>query len=83
MLKKGWSFPSSCGFTGSAGKIKVRGYMRGGVPKAPKLMQPETGTVDTVKPKTIAQMLPGRQTPMRKQDIMRKAGFSKKPLIGG
>jgi len=85
MIKKGWSFPSQCGFTGSAGQTKVRGYMRGGkiTGESSKDMIAAPAAMSAgVKTKTAAQLVPGRQTAFRKQDIMRKAGFNKKPLIG-
>lgn len=31
----GWDFPASFGFTGSAGKTVVKGYMRGGKVRKP------------------------------------------------
>lgn len=33
-IMKGWKFPASAGFTGSAGRSPVKGYMRGGTVKA-------------------------------------------------
>lgn len=44
---KDFEFPSDRGFTGSAGKNTVKGYMRGGRVKAPKTAFAEGGSVDS------------------------------------
>ena len=82
MRKNGWHFPKSAGFTGSAGLTPVKGHMRS-KPKMAKGGIINNPMAKELKTKTPAQMIPGRQTPFRRQDLMRKVGFNKKPLIGG
>ena len=78
---KDFSFPSDQGFTGSAGKSEVKGYMRGG--KVSSTHEPTKRNVDHTKGKGRSKKgMPGANRKRASRGVKAKGGVVKKQMGG-